>query len=94
MNLKPPFGESIPDADEQDEHVEFETNWNMSTGGFGYRQRVSGPRHLVDDLIAPDNPSLLRWGVFVVTFVPTVTTLIAKLPEIITALADAFGSGS
>ena len=73
------------------QHVDVEIDWNVGAGGIGHRQRVSGPRYLVDDLVAPDYKPLLRWGVFVITFVPTVTTLIAKLPEIITALAAAFG---
>ena len=94
MNAERSFEELESNAGDANQHVDVEIDWNIGAGGVGQRRRVSGPRNLVDDLVAPDNKSLLRWGVFVVTFVPTVTTFIAKLPEIITAIAVAFQSGN
>ena len=92
--MKPERSHEAPESniDDAGRHVAVEIDWNVGAGGIGHRQRVSGPRNLVDDIVDTDNKPLLRWGVFVITFVPTVTTLIAKLPEIITALATAFGN--
>ena len=72
-------------------HLDVEQEWGLGAGGLGHRQRISGPESTVLEIIDSDNRDILRWGVFVLTFVPITTTLIAKLPEIITALSDAFG---
>ena len=72
-------------------HLDVEQEWGLGAGGLGHRQRISGPERTVREIVDSDNRDILRWGVFVLTFVPITTTLIAKLPEIITALSDAFG---
>ena len=72
-------------------HLDVEQEWGLGAGGLGHRQRISGPESTVREIVDSDNRDILRWGVFVLTFVPITTTLIAKLPEIITALSDAFG---
>lgn len=72
-----------------DEHIDYLSEFKLGAGGYSHTQRISGPSRLVGDFLDSDNRDLLRWGVFVLTFVPITTTLIAKLPEIITALADA-----
>ena len=70
-------------------HLDVEQEWGLGAGGLGHRQRISGPESTVREIVDSDNRDILRWGVFVLTFVPITTTLIAKLPEIITAVANA-----
>lgn len=77
------------DSREEIDHVEFAKEWRVGPGAVGQSQRISGPRRAVREIMDSDNKDILRWGVFVLTFVPITTTLIAKLPEIITAVANA-----
>lgn len=82
---------SMPTEDsmEEIEHVEFAKEWRVGPGAVGQSQRISGTRRAVREILDSDNRDILRWGVFVLTFVPITTTLIAKLPDIITAVANA-----
>ena len=53
------------------------------------RVTASGSRDFVETAINSDSHSLLRQGIFAITFVPIAVTLIAKLPDIILALTAA-----
>ena len=91
MKLDPERIEPLPEADDERDRLDVDIAWDFGARGFGHRQRISGPEGTVREIVDLDNRDLIRWGVFVLTFVPTATTLIAKLPEIINALSNAFG---
>ena len=55
-----------------------------------WRVKASGPRDFVESTLGTDPRSLIRSGVFVVTFVPITVALISKLPDIILALNAVF----
>ena len=50
---------------------------------------ASGSRDFVETALNSDSRSLMRQGIFVITFVPITVTFIAKLPDIIFALSAA-----
>ena len=50
------------------------------------RVTASGSRDFVETALNSDSRSLLRQGIFAITFVPVTVTLIAKLPDIILAV--------
>ena len=68
--------------------LEREFSWGYS--GFADRTKAAGPRDFVESALDIDSRSLIRQGIFVLTFVPIAVTLISKLPDIILALNAVF----
>ena len=66
-----------------------EREFTVGIGQFSDRTRASGSRDFVETAINSESRSLIRQGIFVITFVPITVTFISKLPDIILALTAA-----
>ena len=60
---------------------------SFGIGRFADRTSAAGTRDFVENALNIESRTLIRQAVFVVTFVPIAVTLIAKLPDIILAIA-------
>ena len=66
-----------------------EREFQIGASRFVSRVSASGSRDFVENALSADSRSLIRQGIFVITFVPITVTFISKLPDIILAITAA-----